>query len=158
MEFTLRYNMEWKEIILKAAFEWIFNAFSIGIYNKKIYDTSIIINSMSCITPITYISTTTHSIMGRGLKGTVWLILKADMKSYIPLETAAIVFLANLFPKQGFRSEYVTADFICMCLLGLKGAKTKNYKMKNSCPYRDSNSRPLILKSSAIQSDIQKII
>ena len=53
------------------------------------------------------------------------------MKSYIPLETAAMFFLANLFPKQGISSEYVTADFICMGLLGLQGAKTENYKMKN---------------------------
>ena len=67
--------------------------------------------------------------------------LKADMKSYIPLETAAIFFLANLFPKQGISSEYVTADFICMGLLGKQGTKTENYKMKNTCPYRDSNSR-----------------
>ena len=52
------------------------------------------------------------------------------MKSYIPLETAVIFFLANLFPKQGISSEYVTADFICMGLLGLQGAKTENYKMK----------------------------
>ena len=35
------------------------------------------------------------------------------MKSYIPLETAAI-FLANLFLKQGISSEYVTVDIICM--------------------------------------------
>ena len=74
---------------------------------------------------------------------------KADMKSYIPLETAAILFLAKHFPKQGIISEYVTVDFICMVLLGLQGAKTENYKMKNSGPYRDSNSRPLIFKSSA---------
>ena len=52
------------------------------------------------------------------------------MKSYIPLETAAIFFLASLFPKQGISSEYVTADFIYMGLLGLQGAKTENYKMK----------------------------
>ena len=70
--------------------------------------------------------------------------------TYIPLETAAIFFLANLFPKQGISSEYVTADFICMDLLGLQGAKTENYKMKIFCPYRDSNSRPLILMSSAL--------
>ena len=56
--------------------------------------------------------------------------LKADMKSYIPLETAAIFFLANLFPKQGISSEYVTADFICMGLLGLQGTKTENYNWK----------------------------
>ena len=29
------------------------------------------------------------------------------MKSYIPLETTAIFFLANLFLKQGISSEYV---------------------------------------------------
>ena len=40
--------------------------------------------------------------------------MKADMNSYIPLETAAIFFLANLFPKQGISSEYVKADLICM--------------------------------------------
>ena len=45
---------------------------------------------------------------------------------------------------------YVMVDFICKGELGLQGAKTENYKMKNSCPYRDSNSRPLILKSSAL--------
>ena len=61
-------------------------------------------------------------------------LLKADMKSYIPLETAAIFFLANLFLKRGISSEYVMVDFICMAKLGLQGAKTENYKMKNSCP------------------------
>ena len=61
-------------------------------------------------------------------------MFKADMKSYIPLETAAIFFLANLFLKQGISSEYVMVDFICMSKLGLQGAKTENYKMKNSCP------------------------
>ena len=61
-------------------------------------------------------------------------VLKADMKSYIPLDTAAIFFLANLFLKQGTSSEYIMVDFICMGKLGLQGAKTGNYKMKNSCP------------------------
>ena len=37
--------------------------------------------------------------------------IKADMKSYTPLETAAIVFLANLCLKQCISSEY---DSICM--------------------------------------------
>ena len=60
--------------------------------------------------------------------------VKADMKSYIPLETAAIFFLANLFLKQGITSEYVMVDFICMGNFGLQGAKTENYKMNNSCP------------------------
>ena len=36
------------------------------------------------------------------------------MKSYVPLKTAAILFLANLFfLKQGIFSEYVMVDFIC---------------------------------------------
>ena len=61
-------------------------------------------------------------------------VVKADMKSYIPLETAAIFFLANLFLKQGISSEYVMVDFICMGKLGLQGAKTENYKMKHSYP------------------------
>ena len=80
------------------------------------------------------------------------------MKSYIPLETAAIFFLANLFPKQGISSEYGMADFICTGLLGLQGAKTENYKMKNSYPYRDSNSRPLNLKSSALSMRLSSLI
>ena len=57
------------------------------------------------------------------------------MKSYIPLETAAIFFLANLFLKQGISSEYVMVDFICMGELGLQGAKTENYKMVR-CSYK----------------------
>ena len=50
------------------------------------------------------------------------------MKRYIPLETAAIFFLANLLVKHGIISEYVMVDFICICLLGLQGAKTENYE------------------------------
>ena len=34
-------------------------------------------------------------------------LFKADMKSYIPLETAAIFFLANLHLKQGISSKHV---------------------------------------------------
>ena len=48
-------------------------------------------------------------------------LLKAYMKSYIPLETAAIFFLANLDLKQGISSEYVMVDVICMGLLDLWG-------------------------------------
>ena len=47
------------------------------------------------------------------------------------METGAIFCLANLFLKQGISSEYVMVDFICMGKLGLQGAKTENYKMKN---------------------------
>ena len=45
-------------------------------------------------------------------------LLKADMNSDIPLETAA-VFLANFFLKRGIISEYVMVDFICMGSLDL---------------------------------------
>ena len=41
------------------------------------------------------------------------LLLKANMKSYKQLETAAIFFLANLFLKQGIGYVYVMVDFIC---------------------------------------------
>ena len=44
-----------------------------------------------------------------------------------------IFFLANLILKQGIRSEYVMVDFLCK--LGLQGAKTENYKMKNRTSY-----------------------
>ena len=59
---------------------------------------------------------------------------KADMKSYIPLENDSHIFLANLFLKQSISSEYVMVDFIYLGKLRLQGAKTENYKMKNSCP------------------------
>ena len=51
------------------------------------------------------------------------------MKSYVPLETAAIFFLANLFLKQGISSEYVMADFICIGILG--GARSEIRKLQN---------------------------
>ena len=41
------------------------------------------------------------------------------MKSYIPLETAAIFFLADLYLKQDISSEYAMVDFICLGLLDL---------------------------------------
>ena len=61
-------------------------------------------------------------------------MLKADMKSFIPVEMAVIFLLANLYLKQGISSEYVMVDFICMGLFDLCGGQTENYKMKNSCP------------------------
>ena len=36
------------------------------------------------------------------------------MESYIPLETAVIFFLANLYLNQGISSECAMVDFICM--------------------------------------------
>ena len=61
------------------------------------------------------------------------LALKLTGKN-IPLETAAIFFLANIYLKQGISLEYVMVDIIYMGLLDLWGARTYNYKMKNSCP------------------------
>ena len=40
-------------------------------------------------------------------------MVKADMKSYILQQTAAIFFLSNLYLKQGIGSVYVMVDFIC---------------------------------------------
>ena len=52
-------------------------------------------------------------------------VIKADMKSFIQLETTAIFFL-----KQSISSKYVIVDFIGMGLLDPWGERTKNYKMK----------------------------
>ena len=61
-------------------------------------------------------------------------VLKADMKSYKPLDTAAIFFLANLFLKQGTSSEYVMVDCICMGKLGLQGAKNRELQNEKFLP------------------------
>ena len=39
--------------------------------------------------------------------------LKANMNSYIQLQTAAIFFLSSLYLKQGIDSVYVMVGFIC---------------------------------------------
>ena len=49
------------------------------------------------------------------------------MKIYVPLDTAAIFFLANLFLKQGTSSEYVMVNFICMCKLGLRELQNEKF-------------------------------
>ena len=54
------------------------------------------------------------------------------MTSNIPLETAAIFFLAKLYQKQGISSEYVMVDFMNMDLIDLWGVRTENYKIKIS--------------------------
>ena len=41
------------------------------------------------------------------------LLLKANMNSYIQLQTAAIFFLSSLYLKQGIDSVYVMVGFIC---------------------------------------------
>ena len=54
--------------------------------------------------------------------------VKAYMKSYIPLETAAIFFLALFFPKQGISSGYVTV----IHLHGLtRAARSENRELQN---------------------------
>ena len=62
------------------------------------------------------------------------MLFKAYMNSDIPLETAAMFVLANLYLKQVVSSDYVMVDFIYMGLLDQWGPRTENYKMKNSCP------------------------
>ena len=39
--------------------------------------------------------------------------IKANMNSYIQLQTAAIFFLSSLYLKQGIGSVYVMVGFIC---------------------------------------------
>ena len=53
---------------------------------------------------------------------------------------------------------YVMVDFICMGILELQGAKTQNYKMTNSCPQRDSNSRSLIYKATTVTVRLSGLI
>ena len=76
------------------------------------------------------------------------------MKSNIPLETAAIFFLANIYLKQGISSEYVMVGFICMGFLDLWGARTENNKMKNSCPLWDSNPGPSAYEANALSVEL----
>ena len=66
------------------------------------------------------------------------------MKRHIPLETAAILLLANPFLKQGICSEYVMVNCICRGLLDMWEARTEKYKMKNSCPQWVSNPGPSV--------------
>ena len=68
----------------------------------------------------------------------------------IPLQTAAVFLLANLFLKQGISPDYGMVDFICMGLLDLWRARTENYKMKNSCPQLDSNPAHPAYKANAL--------
>ena len=63
------------------------------------------------------------------------------MNSDKPLETAAILFLANLYLKQDISSNYIMVDLICKGLIGLWGTRVENYKMKNAC--QQWNSKPV---------------
>ena len=57
------------------------------------------------------------------------------MNCGIPLEMAAIFYLADLDLKQGISSDYVMGDFIYTGLLDLWRARFETYNMKNSCPH-----------------------
>ena len=72
------------------------------------------------------------------------MIRKAKLIRYIPLETTAIFFLSNFDLKQGIGYVYVMVDFIGMGYLGLQGAKTENYKMKNTSQRRNRTHDPWI--------------
>ena len=85
-------------------------------------------------------------------------VVKADMKSFILLQTTSIFFLANLFLKQGISSEYAMVDFICMGLLDLWWARTENYKMKNSCQQWDSNPAPSAYEATALSVELSELI
>ena len=61
--------------------------------------------------------------------------IKAYMKIYILLQTAAIFFLLNLYLKQGIGSVYVIVDFICKGDLELSGTQVeRELQNENSCP------------------------
>ena len=80
------------------------------------------------------------------------------MKNYIPLETTAIFFLANLYLKQGISSEYGMIDFICMGLFDLWWARIENYKMKNACQKWDSNPGPSAYEANALSVELLELI
>ena len=88
----------------------------------------------------------------------MFCVYNAGMKSYRPLETEAIFFLVNLYLKQGITSAYVMVDFICMGILYLRGARTENYKMKNSCPQWDSNPGPSAYEANALKVELLEMI
>ena len=59
------------------------------------------------------------------------------MKSYIPLETTVIFFLANLDLKQGISSEYAMVDFICMNFLDMWWAHSQKILVHSGIRTRD---------------------
>ena len=52
---------------------------------------------------------------------------------------------------------YIMIDLICIGLHELRGTRSENYKMKNSFPQWDSNSRPLA-KEAAIFSSMPRYL
>ena len=71
------------------------------------------------------------------------------MNSDIPLKTTPI-FLANLYLKQDISSEFAMVNFICIGLLDLWGARTENYKIKNSWRQWDSNPGPSAYEAKSL--------
>ena len=58
-----------------------------------------------------------HDVTKGFLDSIVQFLLKADMKSYIPLETAAIFFLANIRPSSlTYKRQFKTSTQVLLCL------------------------------------------
>ena len=49
-------------------------------------------------------------------------------------------------------------DFICMGLLDLRGARTENYEMKNSCQQWDSNPGPSAYEADEPSVELLELI
>ena len=77
-------------------------------------------------------------------------MLKADMKSYILLQTAAIFFISNLYLKQGI--GLVMVDFICKGYLELSGTRVEGelQNKKKSRPLWDSNLGPFAYEAQTL--------
>ena len=60
-------------------------------------------------------------------------LLKADMRSYILLQTAAIFFLSSLYLKQGIGSVNVIIDFICKGYLELSRMRVERELQNEKC-------------------------
>ena len=67
-------------------------------------------------------------------------------------------FLSKLYFKHGFGWVCVIIDFICMDLHELRGARSENYKLKYSCPQRNSNPRPLDFEATTKSTRLRYLI
>ena len=65
----------------------------------------------------------------RMMKLIIFCLVKIDMKSYMPLESAVIFFLAHLFLKQGISSEYVVVDLFAWA--NSEKTRSENRKLQN---------------------------
>ena len=64
------------------------------------------------------------------------LYIKADMKSYILLQTAAVFFLSNLYLKEEIGSAYAMVDFICKGYLHSKKCNVRLLYVKHALNVR----------------------